>query len=135
MHVDLHQPAAAASHVWAVRSADGGADGLEFARARVDSVDSVLVHAAPRELDVEVFAAGERLIAAADRLLPDEGPDSPMTRLTIDGVSVLREAVWPTERDLGSIVILPGGEAGLLQSWEDDRRRWTWSLVFRGGAT
>lgn len=120
--------------VWALRSADGGSAGLEFARAKVDEVDSVLVHAAPSTLDVEVFVSGERLIAAGVHLRATE--DTPMTRLTLDGTRVLREQVWPREEDRGSIVILPGGEAGVLQTWEtdDERRRWVWRLELRGGA-
>jgi hypothetical protein len=119
--------------VWALRAADGGAAGLEFARARVDVEDGVLVHAAPTVLDVEVFENGERLIAVGKALRASS--DTPMTRLTIDGVRVLREQVWPQDEDAGSIVLLPGGEAGRLRSWSTDeqRRRWVWSLEFRGG--
>jgi len=119
--------------VWALRGADGGASGLEFARAALDVTDSVLVHAAPSVLDVEVFENGERLIAIGKSLRASE--DTPMTRLTLDGVRVLREQVWPGEADHGSIVVLPGGEAGRLQAWTTDpeRRRWVWSLELRGG--
>jgi len=119
--------------VWALRGADGGAAGLEFARAKIDLTDTVLVHAAPSVLDVEVFDNGERLIAIGTSLRASE--DTPMTRLTLDGVRVRREQVWPDHGDLGSIVLLPGGEAGRLETWETDqeRRRWVWSLEFRGG--
>jgi hypothetical protein len=121
--------------IWALRGTDGGAAGLEFARAKVEPAASLLVHAAPATLDVEVFANGERLIATGRRLRPAEATDSPMTRLTIDGVRVRRTAVWPTEQDLGSIVLLPGGEAGVLRSWRgsEDRRSWVWSLELTGG--
>lgn len=119
--------------VWALRGADGGAAGLEFARATVEVADSVLVHAAPSALDVEVFANGERLVAVGKGLRAST--DTPMARLRVDGVRVLREQVWPGEQDLGEIVVLPGGEAGRLESWatDPDRRRWIWSLEFRGG--
>jgi hypothetical protein len=119
--------------VWALRSADGGSQGLEFARSKIDEVDSVLVHAAPSELDVEVFANGERLIAIGAHLRATE--DTPMTRLTIDGMRVRREQMWPGAEDLGSVVLLPGGEAGVLQSWstDDEHRRWVWTLELRGG--
>lgn len=120
--------------IWALRGADGGSAGLEFARAKIDEVDSVLVHAAPSTLEVEVFANGERLVAVGEQLRATE--DTPMTRLTIDGMRVLREQVWPTDEDRGSIVLLPGGEAGVLQSWatDDQRRGWVWTLELRGGA-
>lgn len=119
--------------MWALRGADGGAAGLEFARAKIDVTDTVLVHAAPSVLDVEVFENGERLVAIGTSLRASE--DTPMTRLTLDGVRVRREQLWPDDADLGAIVLLPGGEAGRLQTWATDpeRRRWVWSLEFRGG--
>jgi hypothetical protein len=124
-------------YVWAIRGADGGSAGLEFARAQIEPSDSVLVHAAPARLDVEVFADGERLVATGRDLRPTETMDSPMTRLTIDGSSVRRRAVWPAQEDLGSIVLLPGGEAGQLRTWTTpgDRRSWVWTVEFRGGMT
>ncbi|MDP9184141.1 MAG: hypothetical protein M3O29_00540 [Actinomycetota bacterium] len=122
-------------YVWAIRGADGGSAGLEFARAKVEPSDTVLVHAAPARLDVEVFADGERLVATGRDLQPTETMDSPMTRLTIDGSTVHRRAVWPAQEDLGSIVLLPGGEAGQLRTWTtpQDRRSWVWTLELRGG--
>ena len=122
-----------AFHVWALRGADGGSQGLEFARAKIDETSTVLVHAAPSVLDVEVFANGERLIAIGTDLRAAE--DTPINRLTIDGMRVVREAMWPSEEDRGAIVLLPGGEAGELQTWDTDqaRQRWVWSVRFRGG--
>jgi hypothetical protein len=119
--------------VWALRSADGGASGLEFARAAVEVTDTILVHSAPSVLDVEVFENGERLVAVGKSLRASA--DTPMSRLSIDGVRVLREQVWPGAGDEDSIVVLPGGEAGRLESWATDpeQRGWVWSLRFRGG--
>ena len=39
---------------------------------------------------------------------------------------------WPTDDDFGRVVILPGGEAGLLTEWwhADNRRSWRWSVEF-----
>jgi hypothetical protein len=124
-------------YVWAIRGADGGSAGLEFARAQVEPADSVLVHAAPARLDVEVFADGERLVATGRDLQPTGTMDSPMTRLTIDGGRVHRLAVWPAQEDFDSIVLLPGGEAGQLRTWTaaEDRRSWVWTLQLRGGMT
>jgi hypothetical protein len=120
-------------HVWELRGADGGSAGFEFARSRIAETASVLVHAAPSVLDVEVFANGEHLVAIGKQLRATE--DTPMTRLTIDGTRVRREAMWPGEADHGSIVLMPGGEAGQLQAWTTDpeRRRWVWTVEFRGG--
>jgi len=80
-----------------------------------------------------VFADGERLIAIGTDLRAAE--DTPINRLTIDGMRVVREAMWPSEEDRGAIVLLPGGEAGELQTWDTDqaRQRWVWSVRFRGG--
>ena len=97
----------------------------------------MLVHAAPTRLDVEVLANGEHLIAIGRDLRPGDGDgDTPMTRLVIDGTRVLRSQLWPEDADLGSVVLLPGGEAGVLQSWatDPDRSSWTWSLELRGRA-
>jgi hypothetical protein len=45
---------------------------------------------------------------------------------------VIREDRWPTDADLGAIVILPGGEAGVLTAWwnADDGSAWRWSVEF-----
>jgi len=123
--------------VWQLRSTDGGSTGLEFARAAIDPSRTVLVHAAPTSLDVEVLANGEQLIAIGRDLRPgDQEDDTPMTRLVIDGTRVLRTQLWPEEGDLGSVVLLPGGEAGVLRSWatDPDHSSWTWSLELRGRA-
>jgi hypothetical protein len=122
--------------VWDLRSTDGGASGLAFARASLDPSRSILVHAAPSRLDVEVRSNGEHLIAFGHDLRPDHGEATPIARLVLDGTRVLRSQIWPTERDLGSVVLLPGGEAGVLRSWETspDRSAWTWSLELQGGA-
>lgn len=123
--------------VWQLRSTEGGSTGLEFARAAIDPSRTVLVHAAPTRLDVEVLANGEHLIAIGRDLRPGDGDgDTPMTRLVIDGTRVLRSQLWPEDADLGSVVLLPGGEAGVLQSWatDPDRSSWTWSLELRGRA-
>jgi len=122
--------------VWQLRSVEGGSAGLEFARSAIDPSRTVLVHAAPSRLDIEVLANGERLIAIGRDLRPGDGGDTPMTRLVIDGTRVLRSQLWPDDEDLGSVVLLPGGEAGVLQSWstDADRSSWTWSLELRGRA-
>lgn len=121
-------------YVWLLRSHDGGAQGLEFARARTEVVSTVLVHAAPNALDVEVMENGERLIATG-RNLHAEDESSPMTRLFVDGVRVVRASTWPDDADIGSVVLLAGGEAGILRSWSNnlERTSWTWALELQGG--
>jgi hypothetical protein len=133
-----HEPSRlGAFTVWQLRAVEGGSMGLEFARAAIDPSRTVLVHAAPTRLDVEVLANGEHLIAIGRDLRPGgEDGDTPMTRLVIDGTRVIRSQLWPDEGDLGSVVLLPGGEAGVLRSWatDPDRSSWTWSLELRGRA-
>jgi hypothetical protein len=115
-------------HVWAIRNPDGGANGLEFARATIAPTDVVLVHATPSTIDVGVYENGGALVALGEGLNATE--ESPITRLRIDGLRIVREDLWPTDEDLGSVVILCGGEAGVLRRWwnEDDRSAWRWDL-------
>src|SRR5438132_2683785 len=42
------------TYVWEMRNPDGGAFGLEFARGTSSPTDTILVHAAPSRLNVEV---------------------------------------------------------------------------------
>lgn len=116
------------THVWEIRNPDGAAQGLEVARGRCDPYDVVLAHALPTEVDVLVTDGDDALIARGARLRGER--PTPIARLTLSGGAVLRENIWPTESDLGSPVILPGGEIGLLTSWwnEDDGSAWRWTI-------
>lgn len=117
-----------AVRIWEIRSPDGGSSGLEFARARMEPADRVLVHSAPSRIDVEVYGEAGELIAKGSSLESSE--QTPMARLTVDSEGVSREQVWPGEADLGLPVILPGGEVGILTAWwhADDRSAWRWSI-------
>jgi len=46
-----------------------------------------------------------------------------------DGAIALQDH-WPGQDDLGRLVILPGGEAGILTAWwhAPDRSEWRWQL-------
>jgi hypothetical protein len=90
----------------------------------------MLVHAAPAVLDATVrtddgvvTARGKNLRRMADR---------PMARLTRRGPVIEREDTWPTEDDIGRLVILPGGEVGTLTAWwnAEDGSEWRWSVEF-----
>ena len=115
-------------HIWEIRSPDGGSSGLEFARARMDATDRVLVHAVPSRIDVIVTDEDHRLVASGRRLKSSD--HTPMARLTIADGSVSREQIWPGEEDLGLPVILPGGEVGILTAWwnAEDHSAWRWSI-------
>jgi hypothetical protein len=118
-------------HTWEIRYPGAGATGLEIARARLAPVEAVWVHAVPRKLAVTVRLGDDRVLARGEPL-ERSGPYLPMTRLTLDGDTVRREDRWPAADDIGAIVILPGGEAGVLTAWwnADDGSAWRWSVEF-----
>ncbi len=79
---------------------------------------------------VEVTADDDRVVARAD--LDRSGEYSPMTLVSINGSTLRRSEVWPTEDLHGLPVLLAGGEVGILQSWQhaEDRSWWRWSVEF-----
>ena len=115
-------------HIWEIRNPDGGSTGLEVARGLMAPHDVVLAHALPERVDVEVIDGVGGRVASGRDLTGVE--TSPMSRLVIDEAVVRRDNVWPTEADLGTPVILPGGEVGILTAWwhELDRSAWRWSI-------
>jgi len=119
------------AQTWELWYPAAAATGLEFARGRVDPTEVLWVHAAPDRLAVTVRAGDERIVGRGESL-EREGPYLPMTRLTLHGDEVRREDRWPTEADLGSLVILPGGEVGVLTAWwnAEDGSAWRWSVEF-----
>ena len=123
------------SHVWQMRSPEGGAKGLEFALAEMDATyATVLVHAAPSVMRV-VVTSGDDVVARADDLR-DDARSTPMSRLRMADGSLSRENIWPGEDDIGLPVILPGGEVGILLSWwnADDESEWTWRIELHNRA-
>jgi hypothetical protein len=116
--------------IWDLWYPRAAAQGLPFARGRLDATDVLLVHAAPETLDVAVrndegdlLALGKDLARTADR---------PMARLTMRGERIEREDLWPAAEDLGRPVILPGGEVGILLHWWNaaDGSEWRWRVEF-----
>ena len=121
------------NQTWDLWFPKAGATGVSFARALVDGSaagERVLVHAAPPSLTVEVRDDDGRLIARGVDL--ERGASGPISFLNVDGDGVALEDGWPTDDDLGRLVILPGGEAGILRAWEhaEDRRSWRWQVEF-----
>jgi hypothetical protein len=118
-------------HTWEIWYPGAGATGLEIARARIDPVEAVWIHAVPRKVAVTVRLGDDRVVARGEPLAR-EGDYIPMTRFAIEGDAITREDRWPTDADLGSIVILPGGEAGTLTAWwnAEDGSSWRWSVEF-----
>jgi hypothetical protein len=116
---------------WELWYPAAAATGLEFARGRIDPTDVLWVHAAPERLAVTVRAGDERIVGRGEPL-ERTGPYLPMTRLTLQDEQVRREDRWPTQDDLGALVILPGGEVGVLTAWWNapDGSAWRWSVEF-----
>jgi hypothetical protein len=113
--------------LWYPRAA---ATGLPFARGRLDPADVLWVHAAPDFLTVTV-REGERVVARGTDLAR-AGKELPTTRLWIEGREVRREDRWPAHQDLGSLIILPGGEVGTMLEWwnAEDGSEWRWRVEF-----
>lgn len=116
--------------IWDLWYPQAGATGIAFARGRLDATNVLLVHAPSPTLTVEVRSDnGTRLAYAKDL---EQTADRPIARLTIQGDSILREDLWPTQEDIGRLVILPGGEVGTLLSWwnAEDGSEWRWQVEF-----
>jgi hypothetical protein len=120
-----------AVQTWELWFPEAAATGLPFARARIKPTVVVWVHAAPPTLAVTVREGDERVIARGEGL-HRAGPQLPMTRLALQDGKVTREDRWPAPGDLGSLVILPGGEAGTLLAWwnAEDGSEWRWQVEF-----
>jgi hypothetical protein len=116
---------------WNVRSNDGAMNGLEFARCTTaGGFDRVLIHAAPGRARVEIIDSEDRVVARTD--LDRTGEYTPMTVVELDGSTLSRSEVWPTEEHHGLPVLLSGGEVGILQAWQhaEDHSWWRWSVEF-----
>jgi hypothetical protein len=119
---------------WELWYPDAGAAGLSFARCRVDShavEGCVLVHAAPPRLEVVVTDEGGARVARGEGL--ERHAHGPMSLLVLDGQAVRLEDRWPDQQeDLGRLVILPGGEVGILREWwnAEDHTEWRWQVDF-----
>jgi hypothetical protein len=123
-------------HTWELWYPGAGATGLPVARARIDPAEVVWAHAMPRKVSVTVRQGDDRVVARGEGL-GRAGGYLPMTRFTLEGETIGREDRWPTDADLGSVVILPGGEAGILMAWwnAEDGTAWRWSVEFSNRRT
>jgi hypothetical protein len=117
-------------HVWDLWFPDAAAQGIPFARGRLDATETLWVHAAPDSLTVHVRDDDDRLIAAGRNL--ERTDDRPMALLTLSGGEISRLDRWPSKSDLGLPVILPGGEVGILRTWWNapDGSEWRWQVEF-----
>ena len=116
--------------IWDLWYPNAGAQGLAFARGRLDATGILLVHAPPDTLRVEVRNDAGDLLASGDQL--KQTADRPIAALRRAGHRIEREDLWPGDHEIGSPVILPGGEVGVLQSWWNapDGGEWRWRVEF-----
>jgi hypothetical protein len=116
---------------WELWYPKAGATGLPIARGRLDRTEVLWVHAAPETLSVTVRDQRDQVVANGSDL-ERQVERLPMTRLAVDGDRVTREDRWPTQADLGSPVILVGGEVGILKAWwhAPNASEWRWQVEF-----
>lgn len=119
-----------AIQVWDLWVPDIAAQGLSFARGRLNATDVLLVHAAPDKLNIEVRGDDGSLLAKGMNL--SRTANTPMARIRRQSDKIIREDIWPEETDYGTPVIVAGGEVGILQKWWNapDQQQWRWSLEF-----
>jgi hypothetical protein len=115
---------------WDVWYPKAAATGISFARGRCDPIQVMLVHSAPPVLTVTVRTSDGQLLAQGIDLKATD--ETPMTRLTRRENNIHREDIWPTKGDIGTPVLLPGGEVGILLKWwhADDHSEWRWQIEF-----
>ncbi len=120
----------AETQIWDLWIPDTASQGISFARGWMNAASVVWVHAAPSMLRVEVSAKDGRRVGFGDQLPRTE--DTPMTRLRLEDGKVTRQDEWPSQTDVGELVILPGGEVGTLKSWwsPEGHQEWRWTVEF-----
>jgi hypothetical protein len=119
-----------AIQIWDLWFGQAAATGLSFARGRLDETDVLIVHAPPPSLTVEIRTDDGRRLAFGQDL--KQTADRPMARLRRRGDQIEREDIWPAPEDIGAVVILPGGEVGILTQWwnASDGSEWRWQVEF-----
>ncbi|HVM08264.1 MAG TPA: hypothetical protein VM345_07380 [Acidimicrobiales bacterium] len=120
--------------IWDLWFPSAGATGVSFCRSRVEAGaagDRLLVHAAPPRLEVTVRSHEDGSVIARGEGL-ERGAEGPMSYLVRSGDRITIEDGWPTADDIGRVVLLPGGEAGILTEWwhADDQSEWRWKVEF-----
>jgi hypothetical protein len=116
--------------IWDLWYPQAGATGVSFARGRLEATKILWVHAPPPMLTVEIRSESGNRLAYTEDLA--QTADRPMARLTREGETIHREDLWPSQADIGQLVILPGGEVGKLVSWwnAEDGNEWRWQVEF-----
>jgi len=114
--------------IWDLWFPNAAAQGLPFGRGRLRATEQLLVHAAPDMLRADVYDDDGRLLARGAAL--HRTADTPIARLTRQAERIVRQDIWPGPADIGSPVLLAGGEVGILTAWwnDADRHEWRWSI-------
>jgi hypothetical protein len=114
--------------IWDLWFPEAAAQGLPFARGRLQATDLLLAHAAPANLRVDVVDDAGKLLARGMNL--QRTAETPIARLRRREERIEREDIWPSEREIGLPVILAGGEVGILTAWWNDpeQKTWRWSI-------
>ena len=117
-----------AQEIWDLWIPDVAAQGISFARGRLDAAETILVHTAPAALTVAVHSDAGASIAREQDLPRTQG--TPLARLRRQRSAISREDIRPTEADCGLPVLFAGGEVGILQArWNDpDHQEWRWRI-------
>ena len=116
-------------HVWDLLYPSAGAQELPFARGRLDVTEVLWMHAAPEPVTVHVRTDDDQLAALGADL--KRTGEYPMAKLVTSRGTITRTDGWPREQDLGSPVILPGGEVGILRAWWSSHGRLRMALAAR----
>lgn len=115
---------------WSVWYPKAGATGLLLSRGLLDPTASLLLHAPGDVITVEIHDVQGRRLAYGRDLMRTK--NSPICRLQRVDDQITRVDCWPSQSDLGSLVLLPGGEVGTLVAWwhADDHQEWRWQVEF-----
>lgn len=115
-------------HSWDLWYPKAAATGLSFARCRISPTPVLLVHAAPPVLTVTLRDADGSVLAEGVDL--EQTSDTPIARLVRHDTIITREDIWPTEAELGTPIVLPGGEGAILIMWwhAPDHSEWRWQI-------
>lgn len=116
--------------LWDFWYPQAGSTGLAFARGRLAATHMLIVHAPPPSLTVEIRSDMGRRLAYGQDLV--QTADRPMAFFTRRGNRVTRQDRWPTQADISQLVLLPGGEIGVLTQWwnAEDGSEWRWQVEF-----
>jgi hypothetical protein len=118
-------------HIWEIRASG---DDVTFARGQLVAATRVLGHSLPESIDIEVRELDGPTVATAKDLRGKEA--TPMAELEINDDAIRRKQMWPSDDDLGTPVILPGGEVGILTAWwhAPDHSEWRWTIELHNHA-